>query len=1285
MLILINENQLDEWVRANARDAQGVIVELVWRLVAASCPNPRERRFPLADSIEQRGHDGVLDTILGFEPFVPKGRSFWEIGTGLNACKKATSDYDNLTAVVPEDIRKESTFVFVTPLSGRRDWEYTWKKDAQVAWLKDRRSRYEWKDVRIIDATKLIDWVHQFPAVALWLAEKTIGLPVLQIETPEHRWDVLRSIGEPPLTPDVFLANRAEACAKLKEVFDGTVNRLQLITHFPDQVSDFVSAYLASLGVESRESRKDAVSRCLIVSGTDAWNRLCAYKQRLVLVADYSLDLSGEANLKLIQQALNTGHAIVFGAPHGGIPSPASIPLPNPNKYQVQEALRKAGYGEERARRLAQKSGGNPSSLLRLLRNLPLRPVWSDWPEAADLAVAVLLGSWSDNSEADRLVVEKLSGKSYKEWMGKIHEVALRPSTPLTQQDGNWKFLLRFEGWYALGPRLFDEHLDQLKEVSVAVLREIDPQFELPPDKRYMASIYGKVLKHSHLLRKGIAESLALLGGHPRALISCTLGEAETTAGQAIREILADADWVRWASLNDVLPLLAEAAPGVFLKEVENALQSNPCPFDEIFAQEGNGLLGRNYLTGLLWALETLAWDEDYLSRVILCLGELAARDPGGSWANRPFNSLTTILLPWLPQTCAPVATRVAAVKALLDELPDVGWKLLLSLLPQYPSVSLGTRRPAWRPTIPDEWKQEVTAPNYWEQVSAYAELAISEAKKDLLKLTELIDYLGTLPECAREQLLEHLGSETVLALPEDDRLRLWEKLVDLVTKHKKFADAIWAMKPEHVDKVTALAERLAPQAPFFRHQRLFSEHDFGLFEEKGNFEEQMKDLEIRCQKAVEEVAAAGGIKAVIDFVKTVQSPWRVGIAFGAIAGLDADAEVLPGLLESDQNSLAQFAEGFVHGRFRQKGWPWVDNVDTSRWTPGQIGRFFSCLPFASDTWERAERLLGDNQSDYWRQANVNPCEADAGLEHAIDLLIQHGRPYAAIRCLGKLVHEKQRSEKQRSEKQPFEKQPFDKRKAIQALLEALKSPERHNDMDTYRIVEIIKALQNDPNTAPGDLFCVEWAYLPLLDRYPEAVPKVLWRRLADDPQFFCELIRLVYRSVHQESLTEEPTDEGRKIAANAYRLLRGWRLAPGLREDGLYDGDALKAWLEEVKKECAKTGHLGVAMHEVGQVLIHVPADSDGLWIHRSAANVLNAKDAEDMREGFYLGLYNSRGVHWVDPTGQPEKELAAKYRSQATAVEDAGYCRLVTKLRELADTYEREAERAVSREPFR
>jgi len=1265
--MLITENILDEWVRGNEQDAHGVIVELVFNLVAASCPTPRERRFPLADSIGQHGPDGILDVSLGLDPFVPEGRSFWEIGTGLNARDKATEDYKTRTAETPEAVRTSSVIIFVTPLSARRGWQYTWKENAQGSWIEKRRASGEWKDIRIIDGTKLVDWVYQLPSVEIWLAQKIIGPAVRQIETLGQRWDAIRTIGEPPpLTPHVFLVNRDEACAKLKEVFAGTTVQLKLETHFPGQVADFVAAYVASL---DEESRADVSGRCLIVSGLEAWNNIVTQYRDHILISDRALDLSGDAGITLIQKARRKSHAVIYGGPQGGIPDPASVPLRAPRSHQLQEALEKAGYSEERARTLAQRSDGNLGSLLRCLQNLSLMPEWAEQSGAADLAIAVALGSWSEKSDADRAVVERISGKPYGEWIGKMRDLSLRPGTPLTQREGNWKYLARYEGWYALGPRLFDEHLDRLQTAAISVLKEKDPQFDLPTEERYTASIHGKVLSHSHLLRNGLAESLALLGSQSKALKSCTLGKAEATAVFTVRAILNDADWLQWASVNDLLPLLAEAAPGEFLDAVEKALNKDPCPFDQVFAQEGEGFVGRNYMTGLLWALETLAWDADYLSRAVISLGELAGRDPGGRWANRPADSLITILLPWMPQTCAPIEKRIAAARALLTELPDIGWKLLVNLLPQSHSSSSGTRRPAWRETIPDGWSQGATQREYWEQVSFYSELVINIAKSNCEKLAELIDHMEHMPQPPQEKILAHLGSDVVKAMSEPERLILWNGLADLISRHRKYSDAEWAMTPEQVERITALADQIAPNAPFYRHQRIFSESGFNLYEKRGNYEEQQKELERRRQRAIEEIVAKGGVQAVLNFANAVQSPWRVGIAFGMVATKDADPEILPHLLEHEKKAIVKFAEGFIWGKFRSRGWRWVDDTDKSQWTADQIGCFFSFLPFTQDAWQRASQLLGENVSPYWTKASANPCDANTGLEAAIDQLIQNGRPFAAIRCLGTML---------------YEKLPIDSVRAVRALLTALKSSESPQSIDAYEIVEIIKAIQNNPSTNPDDLFHVEWAYLRLLDDHHDASPKLLEGRLASDPSFFCEVIRLVFRSKNEERRTDEPTKEREQIAANAYRLLRQWRIPPGWRKELAYDGEALTAWLNAVNKQCLETGHLEIAMTMVGHVLTHVPADPVGLWIHRSVAEALNAKDAGDMRNGFRTQLFNSRGVHWVDPTGKSERKLATKYREQADAVDGAGYQRLASTLRELAESYEREAERVPSRESF-
>ena len=121
-----------------------------------------------------------------------------------------------------------------------------------------------------------------------------------------------------------------------------------MTTHYPDQVVDFVCAHMASLDAEDRV---DVLGRSLIISGTDAWNTICGQREKHILIADTALDLSSDSGTKLIQKARRAGHAVIFGGPHGGIPDPASVTLPMPRSNQVQDALEKAGYKEERAER----------------------------------------------------------------------------------------------------------------------------------------------------------------------------------------------------------------------------------------------------------------------------------------------------------------------------------------------------------------------------------------------------------------------------------------------------------------------------------------------------------------------------------------------------------------------------------------------------------------------------------------------------------------------------------------------------------------------------------------------------------------------------------------------------------------------------------------------------------------------------------------------------------------------------------------------------------------------
>jgi hypothetical protein len=70
--------------------------------------------------------------------------------------------------------------------------------------------------------------------------------------------------------------------------------------------------------------------------------------------------------------------------------------------------------------------------------------------------------------------------------------------------------------------------------------------------------------------------------------------------------------------------------------------------------------------------------------------------------------------------------------------------------------------------------------------------------------------------------------------------------------------------------------------------------------------------------------------------------------------------------------------------------------------------------------------------------------------------------------------------------------------------------------------------------------------------------------------------------------------------------------------------------------------------------------------------------RERTSLRDGYGTGIRNSRGVYTVDPEGKPE--LAAKYRQRANEIEDTGCQRLATTLRDVADSYNRDAERIIS-----
>jgi hypothetical protein len=1253
----ITENQLDVWVRTDSVLARGVIAGLLNRLVATSCPDAKTSRFPDEDSIGQPGSDGELETEDAVEPFVPAGRSFWEVGIG-DPSKKATTDYKKATATIPSSIRAQSTFVFVTPRSAVSTWDATWDKGKQKRWLATRRSKREWKDIRILDGTVLVGWINSRPAVREWLMHR-MNHPAAGAEAIDTHWENVCTIGQPPLLkPSLFLANRVAAIKKLESLFNRSLNKLQIGTRYPTQLKDFVAAYIISLG---KENGRKILGRTLIVHDRETYNRAVNLLKSHVLILTFEVDETDRATF--LQRALSKTHQVVYPGPIGGQFGEQPASLLNPTSQQTEDELVACGYPPERARKLAQKFGGNLNALLNLISDASELPQWSKTPDTHDLVIAEFIGSWRTDIQGDTDAIEAIAGKSFGEWIVAMQRIRRMPNAPLRQTDNIWKFLERFEGWYSLGKSVLQMQLDEFSKMAIYALKQTNESID--SDNLYAMSNYeNKGLSNSVVFRVGISETIALLGSHPNAISGLEPEAVSEYARRIVRTILAEATWKRWATLNHIVPNLAEAAPSEFMNAIEWAVDNGLFTF--LYANEGNGLVGTTHISGMLWGLESIAWDRQYFMRAIDILGQMAAIDPGGRFANRPASTLTHIFLPWLPQTTASSEQRVMALKILVKEHPEVARTLLISLLPNVVRSSSQTHRPNWRDSIPDDWEPSVTNNEYLEQTFAYTQILIDHVVESPMYTVDLVDKFNVLPKEGIEQILKSFISKTEVG--SELRRKLWEEIGDFVRRHKRFSESDWAVGKDILTILESFLCLLEPENPMDKHRTLFGKRAWDYFEEKLSYEEQAKRMNILKEDAAIEIFKNGGISQVLAFAQSVEHSSMFGFAVGRAIPESIDCSIFQISENKINKSLEEFTAGFISGRFDRDGWKWFDQLDLTPFGNTQKGKILSQLPFIKDTWDRVESILETSEHFYWEKTGANGYHIGDMVNFAVNKLLMHSRPVDAVRIL----HHSYYSTKQ-----------LNTNLAIKAITAIVKMNEPLNgNLDTYDLREVVTQIQNDPTADEEAMIFIEWNLLGLLDRHSGASPKTLNRCLAKDPEFFCKILELAYRA-NSDKTPKKKAPKGKIASAtNAYRLLDQWTLVPGTSEEGAFSPRKFIEWYEKMKSLSTKSDRLEVALLTFGHILRFAPSDPSGLWIHKVVAAVLNDKSAQRMRDGYRTGLFNARGVFWVDPSGQQEFQLAAAYKDKARALETEGFPRIAATLTDLASGYEAEANRRIRNE---
>lgn len=839
---------------------------------------------------------------------------------------------------------------------------------------------------------------------------------------------------------------------------------------------------------------------------------------------------------------------------------------------------------------------------------------------------------------------------------------------PFVRSGSEWHVASAEEAFLVLHDTLTASDLQRWREVAVEVLLEPDPTLNLAPEQRPSAGVLGIARRRSSVLRRGIAEGAALIGSvEDEKLTDGSTGAEQAVAvvRRTVRGANEDESGLTWRSLADVLPVLSEAAPEVFLDAVHDDLDCEQPLLATMFqdGDESSWLYSSSPHTGLLWALEALCWSPRFILEGTRALARLHRVDPGGRLSNRPLESLHRALVGWIRHTAAPLALRVTALEAICQQMPDVGWQLLFALWPETHAVSVPPSGPRFRDWRPES--QTVSVGEWVEYIGHLVRLALGLAGGDPERWVQLAEHLGPLPPADRDRVLTHLEEVTDPAsLGPDQRLMLWERLHKEASRHRRFADADWSMSDAPLTRLERIASRLEPTDSAERFAYLFDWHpdlpEVDLDDHRAHDE---KLLRLRLD-AIRETLVDRSLDALRRLAQRSAVPDQLGWTLGAVAPDDV-APRLFAWLDSDDDKLRMVAASWASRKLHDLGTVWLRQALAHRELTSPARRVSLVLgaPATREVWDTLHEPDADLSGSYWK--GMNPWRvAPEDTEYAARQLLAHGRAWAAVDLLAMQRH---RHADERSPLTPT---------LVQEVLDAasVSDPTTARSQSLgYEIGQLLDYLEGQA-VGPARLARYEFVLFRLLERHRR--PRALFEAMGAQPSLFVDLVKRVYRGKNEPKRQLDEREAA--LARHAWWVLHHWRDLPGRRQDGTVDGDHLGAWTRDARLAFTESDRADIGDEAIGRVLAASPPGADGVWPAEAVRELIEAIGSTSVEAGMHVGRRNDRGFtsRGAFDGGQQERALAAQYREWA-GVTATRWPRTSRVLRRLAEDYERDARR--------
>lgn len=1242
----ITANEIDNWAKKEPRQAQELLPQLVIRLILSTCNNIEKFDFPIGKGVQFPGYDGVLVSNEK-TAFLPTGKSVWEFGTDENTIAKLRSDIKKRSENSLGVCVTETTFVFGT----LKIWNHRKSMEDTINELKE---IYQWKEICIIDASKIALWLSQSLAVSTWMAEK-MGIATHGFITLGQFWQERCSTTSPLLNKDFFIQGREKIVEQLLIWLKDPNGYILLKAESTLEATLFLIATV--MHMDDNESVK-LLSKILIVTDSDEWGKIASTNLEKYIYVPYfnfTEDLRCPQNITAILPSNRFSPISKISK------NLKTYDIPKMSKVCFHQGLEKLGYEVSDVYKIEKATKRCFLTFFRSITTVPMfkQPKWLSQNNREELIPAMICGGWNGALASDHKIIEILSGLEYDSYIQKLQKWLVIEDAPIFNVLNTYQVVSSQELWQLLFDYIQHDNINKLKDCFMQTFSFVDSIRESTKEQCHISSIIAKKSHTSHILRQGLIISLIMLSERNSEHNNFGVTSTEVLINHIVKNLLDGINTrQQWNSIAEDLPLLSEASPKAVIEKLEKDIDDSKSEIWGLFKTSKIFFGLRDQYIHVLWTLESLVWNADFAIESTILLTKLCEMNYKYQFSNSPENSLYQIFCLWYPQINLNVRERMTLIEKICTTYPVSGKNLLTQLLPNVHNICGGIHKPNWCDNGL-ELPLSVTEYEHQQSLDQILRLSVNILTNDIDGWNIIIDkieWFMNYYDKLSKKIVDFNKAKTDIEI-----LVICNSLRKKISNFRKFKDADWTIPEKYTDKLEKILLEITPTSidkykyllewyPCLLNPSPFSDLC-------DDYEEDKEKIFHLRKEAVHDIITQYSVSRLIDFLADSQET----LDFANIISTDVlenkyDFDILLNIKAKNYKLYVSI----LNILFSKYGLGYLIHLLLSNemLTNEEIGDFLCHTLFDQNMFDQIKKLNKSVQSYYWNNVPVfkNKDMDLTLLDQYISKLLEYNRPFSAVQIISYYK--------------------YNNTKVILDTLELFLQSQNHieqngmayKNISSHMILELLNKVYIDSNRDKARVTRIEVAFLPLF-RYDQT-PKNIINYLIENPM---EYIKLVSRRYKSDVSTEtQSTEEHVNEIHTAFGILYRFREVPGCNENECSHAK-FNAWVDMSRLYAKQIGFERACELELGRLLSYAPVGDDGIYPHEIIREYLEKNMTDILGKEFIVGKQNQRGVYSVTG-GKAEKELAEKYYSDAEKIK-IDYPKTAKILRQIGDDYKSES----------